>query len=398
MRKNVRRVIAVALLAAPLGCFADSSYQHSSQITGGQLINSIKNIPFMSKQMKSLTDPTTETTMVHGNQKAIVGKDYAEIWDLDKETITHVDNAKKTYSVMTFADMRKVIEEMPARMAQMQAQLQQQQAQAQKQQQGTAVAPNLQFKFTTDVKDTGLTKMIDSYSAKQQILTMKMIVTDTNNPGTNITYDFTDEIWTTPTLPAEMKDAQDFDVRFGKKLMQGTEVKDLMGNMASMRNGSQSAMMQMFGAKPGAADAFAQMEKELAKITGTRLVEITRMGGSGTGIDTQQGSAGNGPTANGSQGSNNNSANNSTTNVGSPGSMLGGALIGAFHKKKAQDNPPPASTPPAGGAPGQPQDVTLMEMTVQTHDFSSSPVPMTAFQVPAGFKQVPSPMDQMMQK
>jgi hypothetical protein len=293
--------------------------------------------------------------------------------------------------------MRKMIEEMPARMAQMQAQMQQQQAQAQKQQ-GPAVPPNLQFKFTTDVKDTGLTKMIDTYSAKQQILTMKMTVTDSNNPGTNISYDFTDEIWTTPTLPAEMKDAQEFDVRFGKKLMEGMDVKDLMGNMANMRNGSQMAMMQMFGGKPGAADAFAQMEKEMAKITGTRLVEITRMGGSGTGIDAQQGTAGNGSATNGNQGSNNSSANNSTTNVGSPSSMLGGALIGAFHKKKAQDNPPPASTPPAGGTPGQPQDVTLMEMTVQTHDFSSAAVPASAFQIPAGLKQVPSPMQQMMQK
>jgi len=404
MRINIKRVIAMALLAAPPGCYADSSYQHSSQITGGQFINSIKNIPFMSRQMKSLTDPTIETTMVHGNQKAIVGRDYSEIWDLDKETIIHVDNVKKTYSVMTFADMRKVIEEMPARMAQMQAQLQQQQAQAQKQQQGTAVPPNLQFKFTTDVQNTGLTKMIDSYSAKQQILTMKMTVTDTNNPGTNITYDFTEEIWTTPTLPAEMKDAQDFDVRFGKKLMQGTDVKDLMGNMASMRNGSQMALMQMFGGKPGASDAFAQMEKELAKITGTRLVEITRMGGSGTGIDAQQGTQANGSTSNGGQGSNGNGSNNSSGqgNVSTfPSSGLGGALIGAFHKKKTQDNPPPASdtTPAAGTSPaGQTQDVTLMEMTVQTHDFSSSPVPMSAFQVPAGFKQVPSPMQQMMQK
>jgi len=178
-------------------------------------------------------------------------------------------------------------------------------------------------------------------------------------------------------------------------MMQGADIKDLMSSMANMRNGTQMAMMQMFGSKPGAADAFAEMQKQMAKITGTRLVEITRMGGSGTGIDTQQGAAGNGSTTNGSQG-NNGSSNTSTTNLGSPSSMLGGALAGMWKKKKAQDNPPASTTP--ASTPGQPQDVSLMEMTVQTHGFSTDPVPPATFQIPAGFKQVESPMEQMMNK
>jgi hypothetical protein len=39
-----------------------------------------------------------------------------------------------------------------------------------------------------------------------------------------------------------------------------------------------------------------------------------------------------------------------------------------------------------------------MEMTVQTHGFSTDPVPPSVFQIPAGFKQVESPMEQMMNK
>ena len=407
MQRNLSRLIALAAMAAPIICYADSSYEHSTQVTGGQLIDAIKNIPFAPKSVKALTEPTTETTMVHGNQKAIVSKDYTEIWDLDKEQIIHIDNARHTYSVITFADMRKMIAEMPAKMAEMQDRMKEQQAKM-KQQQGQApvVPPNLKFNFTVDVKDTGLTKMIDQYNAKQQIMTMKMTVTDTNNPGTNITYAFTDEIWTTQDLPAEMKDARDFDMRFGKALMQGMDAKDLMGTMANMRNGGQMAMAQLFGAQPGASDAFAEMQRQLAKITGTRLVEITRMGGSGTGMDSQQGGTGSGSGANGSQAANSNGSagngsggNTSTTNVGSPSSMLGGALLGAWRKKKAQqqDSPPPASTAPAG-TPGQPQDVTLMEMTASTHAFSSAPVSTAAFQIPAGFKQVESPMEQMMNK
>jgi len=408
MRKHIVKLIAVALVASPLAGYADSSYEHTSQVTGGQFINAIKNIPFLPKSMKALTEPTSEITMVHGNQKAIVSKDYTEIWDLDKEVIIHIDNTKKNYSVVTFADMRKMLQEMPAKMAQMQQQLKDAQAKAQQQQQGQApaVPPNLQFNFTVDVKDTGMTKMIEKYNAKQQIMTMKMIVTDTNNPGTNITYAFSDEIWTTADLPAEMKEVRDFDMRFGMKLMQGVDAKDLMTNMANMRNGGQMAMMQLFGGKPGASDAFAQMQTELAKIKGTRLVEITRMGGSGTGIDASAGAGGSStPPPTGGQiagqtasDSATNTANNQASRL--PGGALGGALIGAFHKKKAQPAPDPAATQPTANATATATttDVTLMEMTVQTHDFSTESVPGSVFQIPAGFKQVQSPMEQMMSK
>jgi hypothetical protein len=408
MRTNITTVAVLALLAGPMLCYADSSYEHTSQITGGQLINSLKNVPFISKQIKSMTDPTSEITMVHGNQKAIVSKDYTEIWDLDKEVIIHIDNTKKTYSMVSFADMRKMIEEMPAKMAEMQQRLKEEQAKEQPQKsQAPQAPPNLQFSFSTDVKDTGLSKMIGPYNATEHILTMKTIVTDTNNPGTNITYAFTNEIWTTPEVPAEMKDVEDFDMRFGKKLMEGVDAKDLMTSMTNMRNGGQMAMMQMFGANPGAGDAFAQMQKELAKITGTRVLEITRMGGSGTGMDSPPETAANGaPAPSGNQVAGQvagdtaaNTAAGETSKLGIPGSALGGALMSAWgHKKAKAATPPPAQSPTASSAGQSPTEVTLMEMTTQTHDFSHDAIPPSVFQVPVGFKQVESPMAQAMKK
>ena len=422
MRKNIRKFTALALLAGSLACYADSSYEHTSQITGGQFVSMLKNFALISKQMKQMTEPTSEITMVHGNQKAIVSKDYTEIWDLDKEVIIHIDTPKKTYSVMTFADMRKMIQEMPARMAQMQQQMKDEQAKMKQQQaQAPAIPPNLVLTPSVDVKDTGVTKVIEKYNAKQQIMTMKMVVTDTNNPQTNITYSFTDEIWTTQDVPAEMKEVQDFDKRFGEKLMQGMDVKDLMGSLANMRNGSGMAMAQMFGSKPGAADAFAQMQKEQAKITGTRLIEITRMGGSGTGMDAQPATPGapgtpaspsNGSSVAGQAASGAASSAASATASetvgrvgGIPGAALGGALGGAIgglfaHKKAQPATPPPApaTTTPAAGSTPAPTDVTLMEQTTKTHDFSTESIPPSVFQIPSGFKQVESPMAQSMNK
>jgi len=410
MQTRVLKVVALALLAGPLACYGDVSYEHTSQVTGGQFVNMAKKFALISKQMRQMTDPISEITMIHGNQKAIVSKDYTEIWDLDKETITHIDNTKKTYSVVTFADMRKMLAEMPAKMAEMQQKMKDAQAKMQQQQdKGPAIPPNLQFSFTVEVKDTGLSKTIDTYNAKQQILTMKTIVTDTNNPGTTVTYAFTDEIWTTSEVPSEMKEVEEFDKRFGIKLMQGVDAKDLMSNMANMRNNAQMSMMQLFGAHPGAGDAFAAMGKELAKIKGTRLIEITRMGGSGTGIQAQPGD--DAPMPGGGQIAGqvaNDTAKNTATGEASriggssiPKAALGGALSGAIggmfgHKKaKPADPAPSAATTPAAATT---TDVTLMEMTVKTHDFTREAIPPSVFGVPGGYKQVESEMEQMLDK
>jgi hypothetical protein len=419
MKMSLTKIASLALLAGPLACYADSSYEHTTQITGGQLINTLKNIPFVGRQMKKLSEPMSEITMVHGNQKAIVSKDYTEIWDLDKEEITHIDNVKKTYSVITFADMRKMLAELPAKMQEMQDKMKQAQSQ-----QKTPPPNTLKYDFTTDVKDTGQTQMVDKYNTRQQIMTMKMTVTDTRDPQTNIAYSMTTEIWTTPDVPAEMTEVQDFDKRFAAKLMQGTDTKEVMAQMQNLRTGGAAMMSTMFGAQPGAGDAFAQMGKEMAKIKGTRIIEITRMGGSGTGIQGQpDGQAGVAPSQSSGQSvagqvatdttrnTSQAAASNTASHVGglggvALGSAMSGALGGVFAHKKAKPAAPPPDTTttsaaaPAQAAPGQvvTTDVTLMEMTTKTHDFSSETVPGSVFQVPAGFKQVESQMQQMMDK
>lgn len=414
MRTNITRLLAMALLAAPLAGYADSSYEHTSQITGGQFVDMLKNYALISKQMKSMTDPTSEITMVHGNRKAVVSKDSSEIYDLDKQVIIRIDNTKKSYYVTTFADFRKMMQEMPQRMAAMQQQMKDQQAKAQQQQQGQGTAPpNLQFNFTTTVSDPGPSKVINGQNATQQIMTMKMTVTDSNNPQTNISYTVTDEIWTTPTVPPEMQAVQEFDKRFYTAMMAGVDLKQTMADMQSMRNGSGAMMSQMFGSKPGASEAYAQTQKELAKIKGTRILDIQRMGGMGTGIAPESASGSSGSSA-GSTPSGGSVAGQAATNTATntaasaaPGGALGGALMNAWGKHKAkqqqqQQTPPPDATAsaPAAGAPaaGAPVDVTLMETTTETKDFSSEEIPSSVFDIPAGYKQVPNPMEQMFKK
>jgi hypothetical protein len=397
---NIRKVAAVGiLLLVNRFTLADASYQETSQITGGTMVNTLKSVSFLGgKAMKDMFAPITTTTMVHGNQKAVIGKDSTEITDLDKETITHIDNVRKTYSVVTFAQMRQAFENMPKQMAQAQQQAKQEQPQ-----QPPPPKTDLKTSFDVTVKNTGVTRVINGLTAQEQLVTMQMHVTDPNAPPTeavnSMTYVVTTDAWISPD-PPEVKELQDFDKRFAQKLMAGVDFSAWKAQMTHQNPG----MMQMFASKPGSEEAMAQMSKEMAKLQGTRVMEVTSMGGSGTGPGVVQNSAQSAPPAT----SGNSVAGQVATDtaaqtaageasrLGVFGNALGSSALGAFHKKKAA-TPPPAATPAATSTDSTAtgaqttSGATLMEMTVQKQNFSQEAIASSAFQVPAGFAKVESP-------
>jgi hypothetical protein len=404
---NVRKVAAlgVVLLVSQFS-FADASYQETSQITGGTMVDQLKSISFLGKTMSNLFAPTNTITMVHGNQKAVVSKDSMEITDLDKETITHVDTAKKTYTVVTFAQMRQAIENMPKQMEQAQSQMKQAQAQQQAQQPKT----DLKTSFDVSAKNTGVTKEVNGLTAQEQLVTMQMHITDPNAPPTEavntMTYVVTTDAWIAPD-PPEVKEIQDFDMRMGKKLMAGVDLAAFKSQMSQ-----NPGMAQLFGGKPGSGEAMAQMQKEMAKLKGTRVMEVTRMGGSGSGPGAAQNTAQvapaatTPPTPSGSAVAGQvatdtaaQTAAGEASRLGVFGNALGSSALGAFHKKKAAaaaPAPAPAATTtpttPAADGTQTTQSAVLMEMTMQKSNFSQESVPASAFQVPAGFKRVESPV------
>ena len=168
--------------------------------------------------------------MVHGNQKAVVGEDSTEITDLDRETITHIDNLHKTYSVVTFAQMRQAFENMPKQMEQAQQQAKQDQPQQPQQPKS-----DLKTTFDVSVKNTGVTKDVNGLTAQEQLVTMQMHMTDPNAPPTDatntVTYVVTTDAWIAPD-PPEVKEVQDFDKRFGQKLMAGVDMSAWRSQMA----------------------------------------------------------------------------------------------------------------------------------------------------------------------
>jgi hypothetical protein len=377
--------------------FADASYEETTQITGGSMANSLKSVSFLSKSMGNLFAPMTTTTSVHGNQKAVVSKDSMEITDLDKETITHVDLLHKTYTVMTFAEMRQAFANMPKQMEQAQAQAKQAEAQQQAQQPKS----DLQTTFDVSAKNTGVSKEVNGLMAQEQVVTMQMHVTDPNAPPTEavntMTYVITTDAWIAPD-PPEVKEIQDFDLRMGQKLMAGVDLSAWKTQMSQ-----NPGMAQLFGGKPGSQEAMAQMAKEMAKLKGTRVMEVTRMGGSATGPgatqDTAQAAPATPPPDAGSVAGQvatdtaTQTAAGETSRMGVLGSALGSSALGAFHRKKAAA-PPPADTTTTAAANGTQTttNAVLMETTTQKSNFSQETVPPSVFLIPAGFKKVESPV------
>lgn len=377
--------LALAVLLTPaLSCiaFADSSYQSTTQVTGGQLVDAVKKMSFLSKSMRNAFQPISTQTMVSGNRKAMVSQDATDIVDLDKQEMIHIDTMHKTYYVATFAQMRQTLEAAAAQIKQ--AQQQQQDAPSQPQDQQK---PNVKVTFNASVNNTGQTRTIEGANAQEQIVTVTMTATDETNPANTSTITVTTDAWIVPD-PPELKEIADFDRRMAKAMMQDV----YMPAMAAAGGPSSAGMSQLLSSRPGASDAMTQMAKELARIKGTRVQEDTSMSATAPQNSSQKGA---------SQDQANSESNSDTpTSRGSVESAAAtkviGGMLGGWHHKKAKQTDQQSDTPTTTTQNGQVmQTVTLLTTRDQKSNFSQQSIPDSAFEVPAGFKQVPSAYDKM---
>jgi hypothetical protein len=231
------------------------------------------------------------------------------------------------------------------------------------------------------VNNPGVAKEVNGMNAQEQVVTLTVTVTDPSQPlaaGTNpAVFVVTTDMWVALQDPPELKEIHDFDVRMGQLMMQGVDVSAMMAEA----NQAKASTSQLFANQPGAAAALQQMGQEMAKLKGTRVMTVTSVGG-------------NAPAGNATASASSNAPGSDQNNTGSvlssvlPGKL--GSMMGGFHKKPAAQQPAPAATTPASGSNGI-SNVVLMQTTEQMLNFSQDAVPASAFQVPAGYKQVPSP-------
>jgi hypothetical protein len=336
------KTIAVFILAASLPAFADFSYEQTSKITGGMMAGLVKFAGAFSKQAR---EPIVSTVAVKGNRMVHWNPHNASVTDLDKETITSINFDKKQYSVMTFAQMKQMMEEMSQKMK------------------SSPDAQKADVQFKVSVKDTEQKKMIAGFDTHEMILTMEMEGTDKES-GAKGGMVISSDLWLAPKV-AGYNEIADFHKRMAEKLQWSP------------------SDMGMFGARPDISKGMAELYKEGAKLNGMPVFQTIKMGVQG---QPQNGQAG----AQASQ--QQQPPPEQQAEKPSLGGLFGGRLGGFGRKKKSQDESAgEAGTPPQGSGDAS---GSLMEMTSELSGFSANSVDESKFEVPAGFKQVEPEMAQ----
>jgi hypothetical protein len=332
-------LIFFSMVALPL-C-ADFTYQSTSRITGGVLTSAMKFAGAFSKDARKAMDPIAATTAIKGNRMVHRSADLATIVDIDKETITNVDFAKRTYSVMTFAQMKQMMDDA-----------------SQKMQQKAGNDPAADLKFDIKLKDTGASKSINGNNAHEVVMTMTMQGTDAKS-GAKGGIDMTTDMWIAPNV-AGYQEVRDFYRRMGEKLAWMPAANPMIN-------------------RPDMQRAMAEMYKEGSKLDGMPVYQTMRMGGNMEGM----------PTDDSAQQTSRSRSSAPPTSVGDAlGSALGGRLgLGGFGRKK-KEAPPATDTAAAAPADSNSAAGSLMEMTTEVNSMSTATADAAMFEVPAGFAQV----------
>jgi hypothetical protein len=329
----MRRAVFISGLAvlASSTLLADFSYEQTSTVTGGMVARMMKFAGAFSKKAR---EPIHGTVAIKGNKMLHRDAGAATIIDLDAETITHMDFQKKTYSVMTFEQMKQMLDQMSQKMKQSKAQMQ----------------------FKVSAKATGATRQISGLDAKEMLVTMEMQGTDQQS-GQQGAMVITNDMWLAPAIPG-----------YG-------EVRDFYKRMAAKINWTPGGTFMM---NPQVSQGMAEVYKQAAELDGMPVLQIITMGAAGQPAATA---------SNNQQAPAQQPAPDPQQDKPSVADAVGGALAGHFgfgHKKKQnqqdQDQQQPATSDNSSG--------TLLEMNTETTNFSSSPVDASEFAIPAGFRQI----------
>jgi hypothetical protein len=344
---------------------ADLSYDQTTKITGGAMMSMMRFAGAFSKQAK---EPIVTHVYLKGDRMGHFTRDTAQITDLSSETITSIDFQKRTYSVMTFAEMAKAMAAVGQQMT-------------------DETEAKAEVNMKVDVKATGQTRQISGFETREMVLTMEIETTDpkTGAKGSMLT---TSTMWIAKDVTGydQMKA---FHERMAKKLAYTPGA-----NLGPMAAGN-----------PGMMKGMAAAAKEAAKLEGAPLLQIVRMGMKGMPAQAEGESQQPQQIEQRSEPRETAEARRQEE-APSVGSVLGGRLGrfgGLGRRKKPQqqeEQPKPTEQPPpeqqsapqrqSSGAP--PDQGVLMESTIEMTEFSTASVDGSKLEVPAGFKQVENEM------
>jgi hypothetical protein len=208
---------------------------------------------------KAMKEGVEATNAVRGNRKIELNEMTGRIIDLKEEKVYDLDMKKKTYEVTTFEELGRRLREAQEK-ARQQAGREEGREQPQQQEK-----PAKEYEVDFDVKETGQTRSIAGYEARQVISTVTVREkgrTLEDAGGAVMTVDS----WLGPDLPA-LKELAEFDMKYAKAINP---------DVAGMSAEQMAAVVALY---PMLTSASERLQKESAKLRGTPLSTTTTFEG-----------------------------------------------------------------------------------------------------------------------
>jgi hypothetical protein len=291
--------LTVALAALPAIVHADVKTEDKSLVTFSGMLGRMINM-FGGRAAK---EGVVSTIAVSGDRKMTASDTNGQIVDLKEEKVYDLDMRRKTYTVTTFEELRRKMQEMEAKAHESAAK--------QPKEDQPPPSQGKQYDVDLDVKDTGQTKTINGFDTRETIVTVTVREKDKkleDSGGVVMTADN----WLTRSQPA-LKEIQDFEARYYQKLA-GPIVQVDAQQLATAL-----AMM------PGLKEAFARYGK--ASLDGTVIQTTTTIDAVKSAEQLKQQSSA------------------QSSNDGAAPTSVGGALGGLIRKRVAANAEKNASTP-----------------------------------------------------
>jgi hypothetical protein len=331
MRVWIVGVTSLVLLAPQISK-ADFKYTETTQFTGGAVAGLMR---FASKVAGKHARPDSSTYYIKGNRMRVEdGDGEIQIIDLDVRHIISINPRTKTYGVITFAEMRSQLDEM-------------RQLSAKSGQMGQAhVAPKVQ------VTPTQNSKILLGQNVREIQARVEMRVNDGGpNPGAGA-MTIVSNTWVAPSVRG-YEEVRNFYQRLSREL-----------NWAPGKG---------LAADPRMSQAMEEMKENSPILSGFPLQNSLTM------IDSFAG------TKRSTEGQPDPPAADIPTTVptskgDAANEALGGLLSLHRPKKNGQQNP-------SSGESAESEGNVLLSATTEVSSFSSLPLDVALFEVPAGYRQ-----------
>ena len=365
MKQLISAILCASLTLCAVPARADFKYSDTSRITGGSLKSMMKTVGMFSKQASQAMKPVTTTRYIKGDRMRSDEADgQVQIIDLAGRRIIHIDPQKKTYTEITF-------DEMKAAMQKAQDQIQQKVDAKQPDPKQPDAKANINAKV--NVTPGTASRQIQGVTANETKVQIDMEIqaqqqnAPSGQPNQQASGTITTSIdsWVAPSVPGYQ------------------EIGEFYMRMAKEINWVPPSSIHI---DPRVSQSMDELQKNQSAFKGLPLLQYVSMS-----IVGQQGPNGSTADAGGSTSSPNGSASGSSSSSSSdtptsPSDAMVKGLGGLFARKKKKDdaadqpnpqNPPPPSTPGS-----------LIEMTIEVTSFSNAALDASLFEIPAGFTRV----------